>query len=455
MNIGIKVIIWVCRILVGGLFIFSGLVKANDAIGFSYKLEEYFVEFAKIFNDNGFGLLAYPMEWLEPLSLPLAMFIVVLEIVLGILTLTGTKMKQVASWLLALILFFTFLTYASSEWEIVRSCGCFGDFIPLDPFESFLKDLILLGLIIPIFLARKHIESFLTPIGDRLTIYSSFIVFFLFTFYAYNHLPFADHRAYAVGNRLLEQMETKPGNPLILYKLQHKTNGAVAEMANYPDDYQNWEPYVDPNDSAAPYFRNVEEELTVKHIKVKSTGQQNIVTVIPNELTNDWELIKEETNNYFPEIDPKIVDLRAEDIADGFVNKIDEMLADSNYRIVLVVRSLDFFGDFTMANDGWHFNKNAEGEKYYKKYQNLYYDFSKTHKVFTTILTSENDINRIDAFKQEMETRVKFYYCDDKELKTMIRASPGLFLWKKDLVMGKWHYYDFPTFEELNDDILN
>src|SRR5690606_41160105 len=32
----------VSRILVGGLFIVSGMVKANDPLGFSYKLEEYF-----------------------------------------------------------------------------------------------------------------------------------------------------------------------------------------------------------------------------------------------------------------------------------------------------------------------------------------------------------------------------------------------------------------------------
>ncbi len=455
MNIILRIIVWICRLLVGGLFIFSGLVKANDPLGFSYKLEEYFVEFAKIATDHGLGFIATPLEWLEQIALPQAMFIVVLEIVLGILTLTGTKMKQVSMWLLALIVFFTILTFASAEYDIVRSCGCFGDFIPLTPMQSFIKDLILLGLIIPIFIARKNIHSLLTPIGDRITIYSSFIVFFLFTFYAYNHLPFADHRAYKVGNNLLEQMETKPGNPLILYKLKNKTNGVVAEMANYPDDYQNWEPYVDPNDSAAPYFRNVDEELTVIHIKVKSTGQNNIVTEIPDELKDEWEFIKEETQDFYPDIDPKIVDLRAESIRDDFENRIDEMLNDTNYRLVLVVRSLDFFGEFTEANDGWHFNKSAEGEKYYKQYQNLYYDFNKEAKAYTTILTSENDINRIDAFKQEMETQVRFYYCDDKELKTMIRSSPGLFLWKKDLVLGKWHYYDLPTFEEIKDDILN
>ena len=91
--------------------------------------------------------------------------------------------------------------------------------------------------IIPLVISRNNISSLLNPIADKIVIFSSWIIFFLFTFYAYNHLPYADHRSYAIGNKLLEQMETKKGNPLILYKLQHKTNGVVAEMATYPDDY--------------------------------------------------------------------------------------------------------------------------------------------------------------------------------------------------------------------------
>ena len=35
-------IIKICRLLVGSLFIVSGFIKANDALGFMYKLEEYF-----------------------------------------------------------------------------------------------------------------------------------------------------------------------------------------------------------------------------------------------------------------------------------------------------------------------------------------------------------------------------------------------------------------------------
>jgi len=82
MNIVLKVLIWISRLGVGGLFIFSGLIKANDPLGFSYKLQEYFEEFAKIFNENSLSFLSHPMEWMAYIALPMSMFIVVLEIVL-------------------------------------------------------------------------------------------------------------------------------------------------------------------------------------------------------------------------------------------------------------------------------------------------------------------------------------------------------------------------------------
>ena len=39
-----KAVVSIARILVGVLFIFSGFIKLNDPVGFSYKLQEYFSE---------------------------------------------------------------------------------------------------------------------------------------------------------------------------------------------------------------------------------------------------------------------------------------------------------------------------------------------------------------------------------------------------------------------------
>ena len=63
-----KVVIAIVRVLVGVLFIISGLVKLNDPIGFSIKLSEYFSE--EVLN----------LTFLEPFVLWLALFVVIYEI---------------------------------------------------------------------------------------------------------------------------------------------------------------------------------------------------------------------------------------------------------------------------------------------------------------------------------------------------------------------------------------
>ena len=98
----IKVLEFISRVLVGSLFIVSGLIKANDPLGFSYKLEEYFA--ADVLN----------LPFFEPWALQLAIIICVVEIVLGVAVLLGSKIKLVSWSLLLMIIFFTFLTFYSA-----------------------------------------------------------------------------------------------------------------------------------------------------------------------------------------------------------------------------------------------------------------------------------------------------------------------------------------------------
>ncbi|NNC45382.1 MAG: DoxX family protein, partial [Winogradskyella sp.] len=37
-----KILVVISRLIVGILFVISGLIKLNDPLGFSYKLQEYF-----------------------------------------------------------------------------------------------------------------------------------------------------------------------------------------------------------------------------------------------------------------------------------------------------------------------------------------------------------------------------------------------------------------------------
>src|ERR1700733_9825097 len=104
-----KIITNIARVLVGLLFIFSGLIKANDTLGFSYKLNEYFEIFGT--------------DFLIPISQPLATFICIFEILLGFTLLMGARRKLTLWLLLLMIVFFTFLTFYSAYFNKVQECG--------------------------------------------------------------------------------------------------------------------------------------------------------------------------------------------------------------------------------------------------------------------------------------------------------------------------------------------
>ncbi len=230
-----KVLLNISRWLVGLLFIFSGAIKANDALGFSYKLEEYFVLFG--------------MDWLAAIALLLAMIICVVEIIVGLALLLGIK-RELVSWsLLAMILFFTWLTGFSAVTGKVTDCGCFGDAIPLTPWESFYKDLVLLVFILVIFLSRKKLQPILSIKISYRIVGAVTILVIAFMIWCYQHLPAMDFRAYKEGADIMALMNDGTAAEVeMIFIYKNKSSGETKEFktSNIPQDGQ-WE-YVDRKD---------------------------------------------------------------------------------------------------------------------------------------------------------------------------------------------------------------
>ncbi|WP_034889915.1 BT_3928 family protein [Gillisia sp. Hel_I_29] len=189
-----KVFVGITRIFVGILFMISGFIKLNDPIGFSFKLQEYFS--AEVLN----------LEFLAPFALAIAVILVVFELVLGVMLIIGYLPKFTLWSLLLMILFFTFLTFYSAYFNKVTDCGCFGDALPLTPWQSFYKDAFLLVLILILFFNPKLITPILVPASHRWVIFLAFMLSFLFGYYVLMHLPLIDFRAYKIGNNIQEQM---------------------------------------------------------------------------------------------------------------------------------------------------------------------------------------------------------------------------------------------------------
>ena len=223
-----KYIVNLSRFFVGVLFIFSGFIKLDDPIGFSYKLEEYFS--AEVLN----------LPFFEPYALGISVFVVVFEVVLGVFLLVGYKPKFTVWSLLGMIVFFTFLTFYAAYFDKVKDCGCFGDFLKLTPWQSFSKDLILLVLILVLFFGVRHIKPIFSKLGVTVVALLGFIASLGFGYYVLMHLPLIDFRAYKVGNNILEEMSV-PENakkPVIEYTWVFNVNGEEKEYVTngaYPE----------------------------------------------------------------------------------------------------------------------------------------------------------------------------------------------------------------------------
>lgn len=224
-----NIIVQISRFLVGGLFIFSGLIKINDPVGTAIKLEEYFEVFATDF--------APFFTYLVPAALFFAVLLSVLEVVLGVAVLLNYRMRITAWVLLALIVFFTFLTFYSAYFNKVTDCGCFGDAIKLTPWQSFIKDLILLVLILILFIYRKRVEPFLDQGRADISIGVVTLINIAGAVIAIQHLPYIDFRAYKVGANIPQLMQP---SAQLKYKYIMTKDGKEEEFLDYPtgDGYE-------------------------------------------------------------------------------------------------------------------------------------------------------------------------------------------------------------------------
>jgi uncharacterized membrane protein YphA (DoxX/SURF4 family) len=199
------------RFFVSGLLIFSGLIKLNDPVGTEIKMEEYFEVFAEDFGSLFHSFIPWSME--------IGMFMIILEIALGVAILIYWRMNLTAWLLLLLMTFFTFLTFYSAYFNKVTDCGCFGDAIKLTPWESFSKDVVLMVFVLHLFWYRKSYRPVFSERIGKIAVTATVVISFLLGIYAIMHLPFIDFRAYKVGNNIPQQM-LPPEQPVIEYTFE-------------------------------------------------------------------------------------------------------------------------------------------------------------------------------------------------------------------------------------------
>lgn len=377
-----KVLSQFARLFVGALFIFSGMIKANDPVGFGIKLEDYFLVFSET-------IPLFGADWVMGSTLYLAWFIVVFEVACGIALLLGLWRRWVAWLLLLMILFFTWLTGYSAITGSVTDCGCFGDAIPLTPWESFYKDLILLVFIViiwrDVFRWPKAIKPFLPgaislPLFVMGTAFSGWV-----GLTAIQHLPFRDFRPYKVGNNIAEGMTLPPDAKEEIVQLtwtyKNKASGEVQEFIDeLPPDLGNWE-----------YMDRVE--------KVVQKGDEPPI--------HDFVLVGENDRDQTMDV------LELDDVYLFVISPDLEHASEDHWKDAVALAG------------------EAEAEGMHS---------------FGLV---GNGRDRIDAFRHELQAGFPFFSVDQKTLKTILRTDPGLVVLRKGTVLAKYAGRDIPDFATL------
>jgi len=374
-------IIWGIRLVVALLFIFSGLIKANDPIGFSYKLVEYF----EVLN----------LSFLNNFSVAIAILICSLEVILGALLFLGFWRKQVTWGLLLLIIFFTFLTFYSAFFEVVTSCGCFGDAIPLTPWQSFTKDCILLLLICILFYFKDQINPLIEDHYTQSILTTAIIVISIgFGVYTYNFLPIIDFLPYKKGNNLPSLMTVPEGESL--------------------DEY--------------------ETIYSLENKETKETKNVSDKVYLKDEIWKDesWEVVGEPKTRLIKEgYKVPISDLIINDV-DG-VDHTDEIIENPDYNLIIVAYDLH--------------KVNYDG---LQKLNELAKSVVEDYRVRTVLLTSSSN-TVVEEVTANMDLFAEVFYVDAIPLKSMVRANPGLILLKNGIVINKWHFHILPSADKLAD----
>lgn len=416
----------------GILFIFSGVVKAIDPRGTAYKMHEYFESFAQ----DGFRGF---WEMMSEYSLPISIFMIVLEIVLGVMLLVGRKPKVATIGMLAINLFFLYLTgysylsgFCLSKSILIISavllglvflasfvhnhtkrnqaillsgvlvllyfiyvkmtgngigcaftaskmkvtdCGCFGDFMKLKTWETFYKDIFL--TILSAYLVVKYHK--LKPIFS-------------------GNLP----RNIVAGGLALSTLfalyNTFWNEPVVDFR-------PYAIGSNINEKMKEIEPSV------------VENILIYTN---KSTGQDSRFSI--NNLPTDtvWAF-KDRIDSVIKEgIPAPIHNLRFEDVSGNDVTS--SLLNEAAASYWVVIYNIDKSNKAMITEKIIPFATEMR-----KKGVNVYCLIGKTSA----------------DFEKQVSPSMDVVHADETALKTMIRSNPGVMKIQNGVVLDKWHYRQF------------
>lgn len=327
---------------------------------------------------------AFHLDIFQPLSKLLAFGIVGLEFLLGILIIIGIYAKVVSKLVISIVFFMMLLTLYIALFNNVEDCGCFGDVLILSNWVTFFKNVVLLIFASMFVIYHRLVTSLFSIKIRKYVLRYSFIYISGILLYNYIYEPLFDFRPYHVGAKLMP-----------FDSINKKNKDQVSLIYRKDGEEKVFTP------ETAPWQNG---EWTYVETRINSLNIENTKSIADFSIQNI---------RFNKENKPTIIDIT------------DKVLLDSEYSFFLLIPDLSILSDIQYDT----INKIA-----------LYAGNNK-YKVYCLTASTKNEILQ---FKEHLNPEIMICLADNRLINTIVRASPGLMIMKKGLIVAKWSSWSFP-----------
>lgn len=444
----------------GVFFLFSGWVKAVDPMGLGFKMADYFAAFDTTFSETWFSFITPLFTFLSNIKFSFSTSMIVFELILGVMLIVGSRSKFVIWAFWGMVAFFTLLTgytfltgyvpsdvnfFSFSQWGEfkdsnmqVTDCGCFGDFLKLKPYTSFLKDVALMFPATLFLFRHKDMHQLFSPglrTGLGVLTGGAALVYCLSNFIW--DIPHADFRPFKRGVNVHTQKQIEldaiAAVPIIAYELKSKASGEVTtipydqyikDFKKYPKEEYEFEqvlgePTLEPTKIMEYAINDLEGYEVTEELL---TDEKPSVMIVSYEMKAKGKPAMRMVKDTLISVDTVLT----EDGTTQYVQNIDDIISRE-----------EKYTDYE-----WE-------PHFFEKYAEIIKPFADDaaaagYDVYAVI--GGGDKKMLDQFKQDTGLNIDFYSADAILLKTIVRSNPGPVLWQNGTILDKWHVSKLPDF---------